>query len=371
MFALRWLRFQEALRREGIELAALIPGANLFYLTGLSFHRMERPIVALFPIEGDPALILPSFEIEKAQAAPIPWRFFSYTDEEGPVSAFQRAAETLGVSGRPIAVETLAMRVMEWSLLAQAFRASEPIPAEPLLARLRMIKGPEEISAMRRAVAVAEEALRMWLLQIRIGMTEREAARRLIQACFAAGADALAFEPIVVAGPSTALPHATPSDRPMERGELMLVDFGVVVDGYVSDLTRTFALGEPDPVWDRIYEVVREANAAGRAAVRPGIPAEAVDRAARAVIEAAGYGAYFIHRTGHGLGLEVHEPPYIVAGNATLLQPGMTFTIEPGIYLPGKGGVRIEDDVVVTETGGESLTAFPRELMRIGESHDS
>uniref|UniRef100_UPI002ADE01E9 M24 family metallopeptidase n=1 Tax=Thermoflexus sp. TaxID=1969742 RepID=UPI002ADE01E9 len=225
----------------------------------------------------------------------------------------------------------------------------------------------DEIAAMRRAVAVAEAALRMWLPEVRIRMTEREAARRLIQACFAAGADALAFEPIVVAGPSAALPHATPSDRPLGPGELMIVDFGVVVDGYVSDLTRTFALGEPDPELRRVYEVVREANAAGRAAVRPGIPAEAVDWAARAVIEAAGYGPNFLHRTGHGLGLEVHEPPYIVAGNTAPLQPGMTFTVEPGIYLPGKGGVRIEDDVVVTETGGESLTTFPRELMSIGE----
>ncbi|WP_376792216.1 M24 family metallopeptidase [Thermoflexus sp.] len=362
----RWLRLQEAMAREGIELLALVPGANLFYLTGLSFHRMERPIVALFPREGDPALILPAFEVEKARAAAIPWRLFPYTDEEGPGRAFQAATEALGW-GRPIAVETLAMRVLEWSLLASAFRTPEPIPAEPLLARLRMVKGPEELAAMQRAVAVAEKALQMWLPQVRIGMTEREATRRLIQACFAAGADALAFEPIVVAGPQAALPHATPSDRPMGRGELMIVDFGVVVDGYVSDLTRTFALGEPDPEWPRIYEVVREANAAGRAAVRPGIPAEAVDRAARAVIEAAGYGRYFTHRTGHGLGLEVHEPPSIVAGNTTPLEPGMTFTVEPGIYLPGKGGVRIEDDVVVTESGGESLTTFPRELMWIGE----
>ncbi len=365
MSSTRWLRLREEMAREGIERVALVPGANLFYLTGLAFHRTERPIVALFPLEGEPALILPAFEAEKAQAAAIPWRLFPYTDEEGPGRAFQAAAEALGV-GRPIAVETLAMRVMEWSLLAQTFRPPEPISAEPLLARLRMVKGPEEIAAMRRAVAVAEEALRMWLPQVRIGMTEREAARRLIQACFAAGADSLAFEPIVAAGPPAALPHATPSDRPMERGELVIVDFGVVVEGYVSDLTRTFAVGEPDPEWRRIYEVVREANAAGRAAVRPGIPAEVVDRAARAVIEAAGYGRYFTHRTGHGLGLEIHEPPSIVAGNTVPLAPGMTFTVEPGIYLPGKGGVRIEDVMVVTETEGESLTTFPRELMSIG-----
>jgi Xaa-Pro dipeptidase len=360
--AARWDRLREEMAREGLELLALVPGANLFYLTGLHFHRMERPIVALLPREGEPALILPAFEVEKAQGASIPWRLFSYTDAEGPTSAFHAAAAVLGGRGRPIAVEALGMRVLEWSLLAQAFESPTPIPAEPLLARLRMVKGPEEIAAIRRAIAAAEAALQQWLPEVRPGMTEREATRRLIQACFAAGADALAFEPIVVAGPNAALPHATPSDRPMGPGELMIVDFGVIVDGYVSDLTRTFVLGEPDPETARIYEVVREANAAGRAAVRPGIPAEAVDRAARAVIEAAGYGAYFPHRTGHGLGLEVHEPPYLVAGDATPLQPGMIFTVEPGIYLPGKGGVRIEDVVVVTETGGESLTAFPREL---------
>lgn len=370
MASARWIRLQEEMAREEVELVALVPGANLFYLTGLSFHRMERPIVALFPRAGDPALILPAFEVEKARAAGLPWRLFPYTDEEGPAPAFGRAAEALGRPEGPIAVETLTMRVMEWSLLSRAFGAPEPAAAEPLLARLRAVKGPDEIAAMRRAVAVAEAALRMWLPEVRIRMTEREAARRLIQACFAAGADALAFEPIVVAGPSAALPHATPSDRPLGPGELVIVDFGVVVDGYVSDLTRTFALGEPDPELRRVYEVVREANAAGRAAVRPGIPAEAVDRAARAVIEAAGYGPNFLHRTGHGLGLEVHEPPYIVAGNTAPLQPGMTFTVEPGIYLPGKGGVRIEDDVVVTETGGESLTTFPRELMSIGGSDE-
>lgn len=366
MVSERWLRLREAMARAGVERVALVPGANLFYLTGLHFHRMERPIVALFPLKGDPALILPALEVEKARAAPIPWRLFPYTDEEGPAGAFQAAAEALGGIGRPIAVEILAMRVLEWSLLAQAFRPPEQVPAEPLLASLRMVKEAAEIAAMRRAVSVAEEALRRWLAEVRIGMSEREAARRLIQAGLAAGADAMAFEPIVVAGPNAALPHATPSDRPIGPGELVIVDFGVVVDGYVSDITRTFAAGVPDPELVRIYEVVREANEAGRAAVRPGIPAEAVDRAARAVVEAAGHGPYFLHRTGHGLGLEVHEPPYIVAGDTTLLQPGMTFTVEPGIYLPGKGGVRIEDDVVVTETGGESLTTFPRELLRIG-----
>ena len=158
MKALRWLRLREEMNREGIELLALVPGANLFYVTGLSFHRMERPIVALFPRDGDPVLILPAFEVEKAQQAPIPWRLFPYTDEEGPARAFRAAAEAVGWRGHPIAVETLGMRVLEWSLLAHAFSFSEPIAAEPVLARLRMVKDPDEIAAMRRAAEVAEEA---------------------------------------------------------------------------------------------------------------------------------------------------------------------------------------------------------------------
>jgi Xaa-Pro dipeptidase len=139
------------------------------------------------------------------------------------------------------------------------------------------------------------------------------------------------------------------------------------VGGYIADITRTFVVGEPDPELTDIYSVVQAANRAGRAAVRPDVPAEEIDRAARQVIEDAGYGEYFIHRTGHGIGLEVHEPPYIVAGNRELLEPGMTFTVEPGIYLPGRGGVRIEDDVLVTLDGGETLSTFPRELMRLSE----
>ncbi|MBN1484017.1 MAG: M24 family metallopeptidase, partial [Chloroflexia bacterium] len=178
-----------------------------------------------------------------------------------------------------------------------------------------------------------------------------------------AGADELPEEPIVAAGLNGASPHARPGDRPMRAGELVTFDGVARVDGYYGDLTRTVALGEPGPELRQIYALVQQANAAGRQAVRPGVPAEAVDRAARAVIEAAGYGQYFIHRTGHGLGLEVHEPPYIVVGNSQSLSPGMTFTVEPGIYVPGLGGVRIEDDVCVTEIGGESLTTMSRELL--------
>jgi Xaa-Pro dipeptidase len=179
----------------------------------------------------------------------------------------------------------------------------------------------------------------------------------------AAGADSLPFAPLVQTGPNGANPHAGAGDGILHQGHTLIMDFGMTLNDYGSDITRTVAIGPLDDEMRQAYEAVKAANAAGRAAAQPGVTCEAVDRAARDVIEQAGYGQFFTHRTGHGLGLEGHEPPYIVAGNTLALQPGMTFTIEPGIYIPGKGGVRIEDNVVITETGCESLSAFTRDLL--------
>jgi Xaa-Pro dipeptidase len=174
------------------------------------------------------------------------------------------------------------------------------------------------------------------------------------------------FAPIVASGPNSANPHATPSDRRLERGDQLIIDWGANIGGYFSDLTRTFAIGEPPDEMKHIAQVVLQANEAAREKAGPGIPAQAVDRAARQVIEDAGYGDFFIHRTGHGLGMEVHEHPYIREGNLLPLAPGMTFTIEPGIYLPGRGGVRIEDDVVITNDGILSFSDMPRTLRTLG-----
>jgi Xaa-Pro dipeptidase len=166
----------------------------------------------------------------------------------------------------------------------------------------------------------------------------------------------------VSAGPNSANAHASPSDRSIGRGDLLVIDWGASSDGYISDLTRTFAIGMPDPELGKIAEIVHAANVAGRDAGRPGVPCANVDRAARSVIEKAGYGDYFTHRTGHGIGMEAHEEPYMRGDNMHMLYPGMAYTVEPGIYLPGRGGVRIEDDVVVTKTGVEVLSDLPREL---------
>jgi Xaa-Pro dipeptidase len=198
-------------------------------------------------------------------------------------------------------------------------------------------------------------------------MTEKEVASELVMQLFKHGSEPeMPFFPIVSGGPNAANPHASPSDRKLQTGDLLVIDWGAAHAGYISDLTRTFAVGEVDAEYENIHKIVQAANAAGRAAGKPGVPCAAVDKATRDVIEQAGYGVYFTHRTGHGIGMEGHEEPYMRGDNMQLLEPGMAYTVEPGIYLPGRNGVRIEDNVVVTETGTECLSDMPRQIRVVG-----
>ena len=364
MYTNRLSRLIEQAGASGLDALALVPGPNLFYLTGLSFHLSERPILLLLPVGRAPVLVAPGFEALKAEGSALEMEVFPYTDEEGHETAFQSACDALELGGRVVGAEAFTMRLVEARLLEKCAPSCHIVPAEDVLAELRMHKDEHELAHMRRAITITETALQATMQQARAGMSELQVAALLRAEMLRAGAETIAFV-IVQGGPNAASPHAVPGDRPIQPGETIIIDCGVTVGGYNSDITRTFSIGALDEEMAEVYEIVRAANAAGRAAVRPGVPAEAVDRAARAVIEEAGYGEYFIHRMGHGLGLEVHEPPYIVAGNERLLEPGMTFTIEPGVYLPGRGGVRIEDDVVITAAGGESLTTFPRELVAL------
>ena len=345
---------------------AIMPGPNMQYFTGLHFHLSERPTLAIFPVRGQPALICPAFEATKTQRSSIAWQLFTYSDGQDPLEAFHTASHALQLDQQSVGVEAYKMRVLELRLLEQAAYALTCEPADALVAQLRMIKDADEIAAMRRAVAITERALDEVLDAVHAGMTERQVANLLTQALLQRGAEGLAFEPLIQSGPNSALPHATAGERVIQPGEVLLLDFGVTFDGYLSDITRTFVVGEASAEIKKIYELVKQANAAGRAAARPGATGQDVDRAARKVITDAGYGQSFTHRTGHGLGLEGHEPPYMVEGNTVPLTAGNTFTVEPGIYVPGLGGVRIEDDIVITETGAESLTTYDRELRIIG-----
>jgi Xaa-Pro dipeptidase len=361
-------KLQALQRAASIDYVALVPGPNLTYFTGLHMHLSERPFVVLLPADESARTIIitPFFEIGKATSGPVPLdaAVFSYRDGQPFQEAFDAAATQHGLGGKCIGVEPTQMRVLEWSLLSAAAPVRQASALEAI-AELRMRKDAAELAAMRKAVQIAEHAFAQLLEDLRPGMTEKQAAATLAQHMAAAGADGQSFEALVQFGPSASNPHGASGGRALQPGDFALFDFGALVDGYPCDITRTICIGTPSDEMKRIYEVVQAANAAGRAAVRPGATPEQIDRAARDVIEKAGYGQYFTHRTGHGLGLEIHEPPYLWAGNTMPLEPGMTFTVEPGIYIPGLGGVRIEDDMVVTENGGESLTSFERSLIRL------
>src|SRR5512142_748239 len=366
MHAERFEKLYQALKgaESGLAAVAINPGPTLTYLTGLGFHLMERPTVLLAAPGQAPGLVLPELEGQKVKGAGVKMQTFAYGDNPATwPEAFAKAAQAMGLDGKRIGVEPNRMRVLELRYLEGALPRAQFISAEPVFSALRMQKDSGEVAAMRQAVRIAQQGLQATLPMSKAGVTERQIAAELLIQLLRAGSDPeLPFPPIVSGGPHSADPHASPSDRPLQTGDLLVIDWGASYGGYISDLTRTFAIGDVQPEFKRIYELVRMANQAGREASRPGIPAGQVDKAAREVIEDSGYGQYFFHRVGHGIGMEAHEPPYMFSENALILAPGMAYTVEPGIYLPGRGGVRIEDNVVITANGAETLSDMPREL---------
>jgi len=239
----------------------------------------------------------------------------------------------------------------------------ELVATEQLVENLRRVKEPGEVARIRAACAIADDALATAVPQLHDGVTEREFALALEFEMRRSGASGVSFDAIVASGPNGAMPHARPSARPIGRGELVVLDFGCVVDGYCSDMTRTVSVGEPDEQARGIYELVLHSQRAGRDAVRAGVECSAVDRASRVVIEDAGLGDAFSHGTGHGVGLEIHEAPRVAKTARGTLTAGDVVTVEPGVYVPGVGGVRIEDTVLVTTAGADPLTAFPKDLV--------
>ena len=356
-----------ALQTHGLDAIAFNPSSSLYYLTGLHFHLSERPVIVIFSTQHDPIIVLPKLEAAKLQGLDYLLEGFTYGEDPSQwEQVFTQALQSAGLANAKIGLEPRSFRVLELRLLEQSAPKAKFIPAEETVAALRMYKDESEIGAMQKAAHIAQQALQATLPRIKTGVSERAIAAELSLQLLRHGSNPqLPFFPIVSGGPNSANPHAAPSDRKLAAGDLLVIDWGANVDGYFSDITRTFAIGEVEPEYRQIAEIVLAANRAGHAAAGPGVSAESVDQAARQVITAAGYGPYFTHRTGHGLGLEGHEEPYIRSDNPLLLQPGMTFTIEPGIYLPNRNGVRIEDDVVITPTGCLSLTDLPRELITL------
>ncbi len=355
-----------------LDAIALNPGPSLTYLTGLHFHLMERPVVFLVTSSGEMGLILPSLEQGKLSPDLALSGVFAYADDPSTWSAaFESACQQLLTPSARVGVEATQLRYLELDFLQSAAEGAVFCDAASLFADLRIQKEPEEIGKMREAARIAQEAMLATLKRVRVGMTEKHIANLLVMALLQAGSDpGLPFQPIVAVGENSANPHSQPSERSLQEGDLLLIDWGASFEGYYSDITRTFSMGQVDPELLKIGEIVLKANAAGRDAAGETLLAGDVDRAARAVITQAGYGEAFIHRTGHGLGMEAHEAPYIFGENDRPLLPGMVFTVEPGIYLAGRGGVRIEDDVVFNGHKLESLTDLSRTLLPLEDFMD-
>ncbi|MDQ7828192.1 MAG: Xaa-Pro peptidase family protein [Armatimonadota bacterium] len=353
----RLTALRDRLPAAGLDLVAIPPGDDFLYLIGYSPHPDERPCYLFIGRDGG-VLLVP--ELNAAEAAPrVPFEALPYADATGPAEALREARRRLGTL-RTIAVGD-TMRADALLLLQATWPEARFVPASTVLAPLRMVKSPEEIAALRRAAAAADAAVEAVFAAARPGLREVDLARVAGEALRAHGATEVPFA-IVAGGPHSAFPHHHSTIRPLGRGEPLLVDLGGRVEGYMGDITRMAFLGAPTPRYRVIHTIVEEAVQAGLAAVRPGVPAREVDRAARGVITRAGYGAHFTHRTGHGIGLSGHEPPSITETADLPLQVGMAFSVEPGVYLVGEFGVRLEEIVVVTEQGGERLSALPREV---------
>jgi len=352
-----------AAARSGLDALLLTPGPDLRYLTGYDTHQSERLTCLAVPVAGPAFLVVPRLELASAQGSPAAGMSLEFVVWDETDDPYRMVAQRLG------AVGTVGLAGQMWAMMVLRFRDAMPGARQALAATalrgLRIRKTPAEIAALAEAGAAIDRVHASVPRWLRPGRTEREAAADIASAIAAEGHARIDFV-IVGSGPNAAKPHHEPSDRVLSPGDAVVVDIGgTMPSGYCSDCTRTYALGAAPPDMAAYYAVLAEAQEAACAAVRPGIPAQAVDAVARDLITKAGYGAYFTHRTGHGIGLETHEDPYIVAGNAEELEPGMAFSVEPGIY-PGPHGARIEDIVVCTADGYRRLNNGSRELIVVG-----
>lgn len=348
-----------------VDALALVPGPNFTRALGHSFMSHERPFLLVIPAEAPPAAIVPNLELGSWELVGFEGAVFDWRDQDGYAAAFEALAAHFPM--RRLAVEGQVMRVFVHHALKQAMPDLEILDAEQKISGLRMIKTASDIAALEAAIRISERALNRVLQGVQVGQTEKEVEAALIQALFAEGADALAFSPIVAAADNSARPHAhARSDYRIRSGDALLFDFGARKDGFCADITRTVFVGAVSEEGRAVYDTVLRANLAGLEATRAGVTAHEIDDVVTGVLEASPFADRIRTKTGHGLGRDVHEAPYIMRGNHEVLPAGTVYTNEPGLYGPGKFGVRIEDDVLITEGGYRTLTTFPKELMIVG-----
>lgn len=348
---------RRTLERENLRGTVLVPGPNMKYFTGVDSLMLERPFMMLVPVEGIAHLVAPALESGPYERSGLEVKIHPWTDSEGPSAALGEAAREAAVEGA-WGIEGRTPYLYLGAL--QRHARPELRSAEPMLQGMREIKDDAEVGFLKKSAEILGSAFERFPPLLVEGKTERDVARSAADVIYGEGATRV-DDLLVQSGPNSADPHSLPSDRKLTTGDTIVVDVGATFEGYYADITRTFCLGRPQQV-ERTYAAVLEAQEAGIGTAAEGVSVGAVDRAARDVLAREGLGENFIHRTGHGLGLEIHEAPYIVEGGDEKLRSGMCFTVEPGAYLEGRFGARIEDDVLVEGKKGIAITSPPKEF---------
>lgn len=346
----------ERLEQEGVHGILVTSSANVYYLTGLWLETGERASALWISAQGKTVLLAHEMfqqEVAVANVDKVWWK-----DGVSPYPLLAQELDTNAVIAIDGSWETRHLL----ALMAARPQALVPVNGDDLMAQLRARKDAQEKQELEKASQLADEVVASIKTHLSASMTEAQTAKQLAVLWQEAGAQGMSFAPIIAAGLNSAAPHHEPDDSLLVQGSTVIVDTGGIVEHYCSDITRTFILGQPDVEIERVYNLVLQAQLAGIEAAKPGVTLGEVDERVRQVIADAGYGEYFTHRTGHGVGLDIHEPPFVVGGNSQILEVGMVMSIEPGIYLPGKFGVRIEDLVIIEETGARSLNRAPKRL---------
>jgi len=351
---------QERMALEGLDYLFIAPSSDMLYLVGYEGHITERLTLFVLPVQGEPKMVLPAFEARRMQSLATFFSLETWEETDDPYEALVRVLGTDAMRSIRVGVSD-----QQWATFLLGFQETLPqarfVQGSRVTGPLRIAKRPEEIELLRAANRFNDAAFTEFITMPMAGMTERQLYDRLAGLMKKHGQDSVAFAN-PYSGPNSGSPHHIPGDRVVQEGDVVLFDFGGRYKGYYSDTSRTLVVGRMPDEFERVYNVVRGAQQAAIDIIKPGVPIGDVDIAARRYIAEAGYGPYFTHRVGHGLGLDEHEPPYLTSDNREPLKVGMTFSVEPGIYLPGRWGVRIEDTVLVTRMGGERLSECTREI---------
>ncbi len=353
------------LSENNLDAAFITTPDNVFYVSGFRSNPHERLLGVVIFKDAEPLMICPKMEVPDAKEAGWSFDVVGHQDTDQPWQLLKEAIERKGVNIAQLAIEKSHMTVERLEALQELFPQASFARLDDQLNSMRVVKDESELVILRKAAEYADYAIEVGVSEIAEGKTELEILTAIELALKKKGIAHMSFDTMVLSGPKTASPHGKPGDRKIQKGDFILFDLGVIYKGYCSDITRTVSFGEPSDAQKEVYEAVRKAEQDAVDAVKPGVRAMDLDKIARDVITQAGYGEFFTHRLGHGLGISVHEFPSVTGNNEMELIEGMVFTIEPGIYDPSITGVRIEDDVVVTKNGVEVLTKYPKELVII------